>query len=96
MPLHRLEHTGRGEFLQVHVAAAEHRHHGRLEVGRVEHRRNMQVDVVLGGPHDVRELQRIGQHVAMRQAHALGTSGGAAGVEQQRVVALVDGVRRRG
>ncbi len=58
----------------------QHRIHRRA-IGEVEHRCGMQVDRA-ARPHAFAErVQRIDHQIAMAEHHALGTAGGAAGVE---------------
>ena len=52
-PLNALDNFFCGIFRHIDMAAAKHGDHSRLQIGRMEHRRDMQVDVILCGSHGV-------------------------------------------
>ena len=77
----------------VGAARQQHRIH-RSAVGEVKHRCRMQIDRGARPQPFTERVKRVGHQVAMAQHHALGTAGGAAGVEDTgEIVTLAHGVR---
>ena len=87
--LDRAQQVGRGEGRQEGVAAAHQGEAGAQQVGGMEHRRNVQIDVVGKDADRVADLHAVRDGVAVAERHALRAAGRAAGVEQDGGVVLL-------
>ena len=80
--LDRGDHQFRAEGPDDHIgAAADQRSEHRAAIGEVEHRRGVEIDRAVRQQALAQHVQRVAGDVGVAQHHALGTAGGAAGVE---------------
>ena len=79
----------------VGAAAQQHRIHRRA-IGEVKHRRGVQIDRAARPQAFAERIQRIDHQIAVAEHHALGASGGAAGIEDAgEIAALAHRIRHR-